>query len=140
MLPIVSQWPHKAAALLILVVALSGCGGSPNQRLMPAAAAPSNVDPGNGLAQSAEFAQMLTARRLKDLGDTNPNATISLVLTLEHRDEAALEKLIGDQETPGTADYQHFLTPQQFDERFGASAQTRSRKKRTRQRGLYSRK
>lgn len=53
-----------------------------------------------------------------DLGTADPSASQRLTLVLGLRDRAGLDQLIQDQATPGSADYQRWLTPAQFADRF----------------------
>ncbi len=54
---------------------------------------------------------------------TLPMDRMLLVLKRSAAQEAALEKLLSDQQTPGSADYHRWLTPQQFGQTFGMSDQ-----------------
>jgi uncharacterized protein (TIGR03437 family) len=64
------------------------------------------------------------ARPENDQGRVSPSLRLSWVtLTLAQSPEqqAALDKLIAGQQTPGSPDYHRWLTPEQFAERFGVS-------------------
>ncbi|MBV9156671.1 MAG: peptidase S53, partial [Acidobacteriaceae bacterium] len=52
-----------------------------------------------------------------------PMERMLLVLKRSPQQEAALAKLLADQQTPGSPDYHHWLTPQEFGQRFGVSDQ-----------------
>ena len=68
-----------------------------------------------GAASAAQAAQPAV-----DMGlAASQPANITLVLKLRHQDQ--LEDLIRQTVTPGSANYQRFLTTQQFAERFGAT-------------------
>ncbi|HLI95570.1 MAG TPA: protease pro-enzyme activation domain-containing protein, partial [Candidatus Baltobacteraceae bacterium] len=73
-----------------------------------------------------DFHQTLVSRRLSDMGEASAAQNVHLLITLAHRDEPGLQKLIADQETPDSPSYLHFLKPQEFDAQFGATPQTRS--------------
>jgi subtilase family serine protease len=46
--------------------------------------------------------------------------SVQFDIFLPLRDSAGLAALLADQQTPGTADYQRWLTPEEFTQRFGA--------------------
>lgn len=59
-----------------------------------------------------------------DQGRVTPSLAmpyITLNLTRSAAQETALEKLLVDQQTPGSPDYHRWLTPEEFGERFGTS-------------------
>ncbi|MGI4756491.1 MAG: protease pro-enzyme activation domain-containing protein, partial [Janthinobacterium lividum] len=63
--------------------------------------------------------RVATAERLGALpGDTKLNG-LSLILRPTDAQDAALTQLLADQQNPSKPDYHHWLTPQQFGERFG---------------------
>ena len=84
-----------------------------------------------------DFHQTLVSRRLSDMGEAGASQHVHLLITLAHRDEAGLQKLIADQETPGSASYLRFLQPQEFDAKFGAN--TRNEKSYQERAGLWNR-
>src|SRR5208337_2711984 len=43
---------------------------------------------------------------------------LNLKAFLALRNQADLDKLLADQQTPGSSEYQHWLTPKEFDARF----------------------
>jgi len=55
--------------------------------------------------------------------DSMPLDRIQIVLKRSTDQEAALEQLIRDQHTPGSANYHKWLTPEQFGQQFGPSDQ-----------------
>ena len=66
------------------------------------------------------------ANSLNDRGaapDSMPLEQLHLVLRRSAGQEAALKQLIADENTPGSANYHKWLTPAQFGEEFGPSAQ-----------------
>ncbi len=67
------------------------------------------------VAFPAAFSEMLQTKQLSDLGAAPASQDAHLVITLAHRDEAGLRQLIAEQRTPGSGEYERFLTPQQFD-------------------------
>jgi uncharacterized protein (TIGR03437 family) len=66
------------------------------------------------------------ARSEFDQGRVRPDATLDYV-TLELEPSAAqkadLEQLLAEQQNPGSPNYHHWLTPEQYADRFGVSAQ-----------------
>jgi uncharacterized protein (TIGR03437 family) len=50
-----------------------------------------------------------------------PMSYITLRLATSPAQQADLEKLLVDQQTPGSPDYHHWLTPEEYAQRFGAS-------------------
>lgn len=61
-----------------------------------------------------------------DQGRVDPNlvlSSVTMVLKPSDAQEAALEKLLTDQQNPASPDYHRWLTPEQFADRFGASAE-----------------
>lgn len=59
-----------------------------------------------------------------DQGRVTPSLAmpyITLTLARSASQKADLEKLLADQQTPGSPDYHHWLTPEEFGARFGAS-------------------
>jgi uncharacterized protein (TIGR03437 family) len=63
-------------------------------------------------------------RAANDAGRVDPSATISNV-TLNFaptaEQQAALDEFLASQQTPGSPDYHHWLTPEEFADRFGVS-------------------
>lgn len=53
-----------------------------------------------------------------DLGPLTPRP-LDVTMSLPLRDQAGLQSLIAAQNTPGNAQYHHFLTPAEFTQRFG---------------------
>ena len=53
------------------------------------------------------------------VGGVDPGETVPVMLTLPLRDPAGLDALIQRQNTPGSPDFQRFLTPAEFADRFG---------------------
>ncbi len=64
----------------------------------------------------------LVPSKAKDLGvaDQDSIAHFNVYLPLTHTD--ALATLLAEQTDPGSPNYHHWLTPQQFKERFGAKS------------------
>ncbi|MGH7750106.1 MAG: protease pro-enzyme activation domain-containing protein, partial [Candidatus Dormibacteria bacterium] len=58
-----------------------------------------------------------------DLGPLMPRA-LDVTMALPLRDQAGLRSLIAAQNTPGNAQYQHYLTPDQFTQRFAPDPAT----------------
>jgi len=66
------------------------------------------------------------ANAANDLGPVPPDRTlenITIVLSRSTEREAAFEKLLEDQQVPGSPDYHQWLTPAQIGERFGLGQQ-----------------
>jgi subtilase family serine protease len=76
---------------------------------------------------AGSFSQTLRAKGLTDVSKAAPLQNVHILITLAHQNQTALQKLIADQSTPHSASYKKFLTPKQFDTKFGASTQTRTR-------------
>ncbi len=57
------------------------------------------------------------------VGHLPSNQSMRLVLVLPHRNQAELEKLLKDLYDPYSSSYRHFLTVEEFTERFGPSQQ-----------------
>jgi subtilase family serine protease len=63
-------------------------------------------------------------RNATDLGDadaTVPAQRLTLILRASPAQEAALEKFLRDLQTPGSADYQRWITPAEFATRYGVA-------------------
>ena len=52
-------------------------------------------------------------------GDLSPATELHLAMSLPLRNEENLDKLLKDIYNPATSEYQHFLTPEEFTEKFG---------------------
>jgi uncharacterized protein (TIGR03437 family) len=64
------------------------------------------------------------ARTEFDRGRVAPGlelSTVMLTLSQTADQKTALDQLVKEQQTPGSANYHHWLTPEQYAERFGAS-------------------
>ncbi len=61
------------------------------------------------------------AQQLGSLPSDTALTSLSLVLKPTDVQDAALTQLLADQQNPASASYQHWLTPEQFGERFGAA-------------------
>jgi uncharacterized protein (TIGR03437 family) len=65
------------------------------------------------------------ARPENDQGRVLPSRTLSyvtLALAQSESQQADLDQLLADQQTPGSPNYHHWLTPEDFAQRFGVSA------------------
>jgi uncharacterized protein (TIGR03437 family) len=63
-------------------------------------------------------------RTASDLGRVSPGmemSTVMLTLSPSAAQKTALTQLLKDQQTPGSANYRRWLTPEQYAEQFGAS-------------------
>jgi subtilase family serine protease len=94
----------RAAALVVIALAsaLAACGPS---------AAPGPVSAG----------------ALRRLGPTDPARVLRLTLMLAGQAPEALDRTLADLTTPAAASYRHFLSPDQFAARFGATPATATR-------------
>ena len=98
-----SSW-FKAASLAALLMA--GVGGA-------------HADPSVKL--SGHVARWVA--KASKVGAANENQTVKLAAFLGFRNQDQLTSLIAQQSTPGSADYNHYLTAAQFRQRFAPSAQ-----------------
>ncbi|GAA2793935.1 protease pro-enzyme activation domain-containing protein [Kitasatospora sp. CM 4170] len=57
--------------------------------------------------------------RSEKKGDVPADQQLSVAVSLKLRDTAGLDRFLASVATPGTPEYGHYLTPQQFTERFG---------------------
>jgi subtilase family serine protease len=113
----------------LMLVLLAGCAGTQNA----GSAIPSVAVATNRIAPLAENASSrgtaviasvpsLSAVGAHDLGRSPSNATLRIAVTLRYRNEERLEKLVASQSDAGSADYHHWLTSAQFNERFSPLA------------------
>jgi subtilase family serine protease len=58
------------------------------------------------------------------LGAASPTAPARALISLKHRNEAALRRFIATVSDPNSAGYAHYLTPAQFDARYAPSTST----------------
>src|SRR5580700_9889361 len=88
---------------------------------------------------SAGVSAQQTAQRVTLTGHIHPKATpendrgrvpptlklsyVTLTLTQSAAQKADLAKLLAEQQNPSSPNYRHWLTPEQYADRFGASAQ-----------------
>jgi subtilase family serine protease len=63
------------------------------------------------------------ARSAVDRGKTDSNQRVDVRVWLAGRDPKGLDSYAQAVSTPGSAQYRHFLTPTQFNQRFGPSKQ-----------------
>jgi len=63
----------------------------------------------------------VTSRIAPLVGHLPANQNLELTLVLQHRNQAGLEQLLSDLYNPSSASYRHFLTVEQFTEKFGPS-------------------
>jgi hypothetical protein len=97
---------HVTLALLLFMVPIW-----PGQAL----ASPGPVTLPQGLSPIAQSGQ--------DLGRLLGNMPIQLAVILSLRNEKTLQNLIAAQNTPGSPQYHHFLTPEQFVESYSPTTQ-----------------
>ncbi|HWE69219.1 MAG TPA: S53 family peptidase [Acidimicrobiales bacterium] len=58
------------------------------------------------------------------IGPTDPNAQVSVDISLKPRDPAALDAFVREVSTPGSPEFRHYLSPGAFGPRFGPTAAT----------------
>ena len=84
-----------------------------------------------GAAVVASQAQSMMTHHVRDLvrngqaqsnGRLPQNQMMNLDIVLPVRDQAGLDKFVADVSDPSSANYRHFLTPQEFTARFGPTA------------------
>ena len=103
-------------ALLIGMVLLGACGGVPTQQPQPQhKAVASPLPPLSGLPLEALKGQII--------GLMPPNQTLQLTIALK-MDRQGLAQVAQDIYDSSSAQYGHYLTPQQIAVQFGASDQT----------------
>jgi subtilase family serine protease len=96
-------------AALAAAVALVAVGAS---SISPARADPSGT--------SLQFSVMPPSQvGAEALGVTNPSKSVHLDFVLKPRDESDLARFAHDVSTPGNKLYGHYLTPQEFKDRYG---------------------
>ncbi|RDS81734.1 hypothetical protein DWU98_10985 [Dyella monticola] len=80
-----------------------------------------------GASAAANAAQFYThhvrdavsSHTAQQVGDLPANKLMSLNVVLPLRDQAGLDAFVADVDNPASANYRHFLTPQEFTARFG---------------------
>ncbi len=97
----------SASAVLAAVPVPSSAAGALGPMLVPVHGGQGSVPPGATL-----------------VGPTPTNTNLSLVVTLQPRDPAALTAAVQATSDPASPDYRHFLTPAQFASRFGPTSAT----------------
>jgi kumamolisin len=70
----------------------------------------------NGLSSQSQV------ESLHDMGRATSGTQVNLAVVLKYRNQDELDKLVEDQADPGSGQYHHFLSQQQFVEKFGATA------------------
>lgn len=76
------------------------------------------------LAGNVHPKALVAAQAGNDRGRVTPSLAmpyITLTLAPSASQQAALEKLLVEQQTPGSPNYQHWLTPEEFGQQFGTS-------------------
>ena len=61
--------------------------------------------------------------RLPQLGPMPANSILQMEIDLQPQNRAALDQLVAEQQDPNSPNYQKWLTPEEFDRRFGVSQQ-----------------
>src|SRR5262252_8411502 len=75
--------------------------------------------------QTAEGGRVLSghvpeaARELLPISDVSPADRLQLAIGLAVRDPAGLDAFVREVSDPGSPSFRHYLTPEQFTERFG---------------------
>jgi pseudomonalisin/xanthomonalisin len=106
----------RRAAIGSVVVAMLSAGALAAR---PAAAATPDGSPATGVLGTVPT----LLRDALDLGPLVPRP-LDVTMALPLRDQAGLRSLIAAQNTPGNAEYHHFLTPDQFAQRFAPDPAT----------------
>ncbi len=117
-MPTLARPAAQSAGLLLLFLAASAANAQTPRRI----AGP--IDPSRPVA----LAQKPNARwkAARDLGPLDPETRISylrLIIRPADAQAAALEQLLEAQRDPSSPDYQRWLTPEEFADRFAASAE-----------------
>lgn len=106
--------------LLILEVACSSRGAIP-----PLGSADTSSRQLSGMSQDVSTvvatAPSLQSIGARDLGAAAAQTTLSVAVTLRYHDQADLDRLVETQTARGSAQYHHWLTNAQFNERFAPS-------------------
>lgn len=120
----------RSALAIFVGLSIVACGGrGGGNALVPDATHSQPIPTSSTAPNVGTFAETLATKQMTDAGPSAAGQAVHLVVTLSHRDENGLQQLIRDQGTPGSSSYKQFLTPAQFDARFGASLMTRTRVK-----------
>ena len=78
------------------------------------------ASPARAATDRVEFSKnVLPLAGATDLGKSSPTATMEIGIGLKHPDAAGEAALAKAQQDRSSADYHHFLTPQQYADRFG---------------------
>lgn len=104
-------------------VALAAAAATVAGLAVPALAVSPAATTGGWVATQTQALTLTDATRT---GTAAPDTALRLTLGLAPRNRTGLAALIKAQTTPGTADYEHFLTPAKFTSRFAATTATAS--------------
>lgn len=115
------RWQHYRSVLSLFLVAVFVASCGEHRTAGPSVMPPQSTSK----KPRSTFAEILAAQQLSDIGPTAATESVHLLISLAHRNQAQRDQLIHDQATPGSPSYLHFLTPQQFDQQFGALPSTR---------------
>src|SRR5580698_8196274 len=70
----------------------------------------------NGLRSTSQ------TESIRDMGRATLTTQVNLAVVLKYRNQDELDKLVEDQTDPGSGQFHHFLSQQQFVEKFGPTA------------------
>ena len=81
--------------------------------------------PAQAAPQMAIYPNLVIPALARDvgIGPTDPASSITLGIAVTHPDTAGEDRYLRDEYTPGTSGYHRFLTPAQWQARFGVSPQ-----------------
>ncbi len=108
-----SKTAHHRVFLLALALAIPLVASS---RAQDSSTADSSQNP-------AVAADVLQEPDVQDLGRRSPGAMIDILVTVRFNHEDALEQLLSEQSDPSSANYHKYLTPAEFAQRFGPTAE-----------------
>lgn len=114
---------RNLSILALCALLQAGCSG---QGAIPAA---QGQLPPSGPAVAAAVADATVASaaplaglRLRDAGPADARTMLALALTLRYRDADRLDRLVAEQSNPGSAEYRHWLSNEQFAASFAPSS------------------
>ncbi len=116
---------RSALAALLIAALATACNGGSHSGMLPTSSGSSSgsVAPGTLTGFNWGREELANATYVRPLA-SNENYAISMNVGLELQDEAGLLTYAREASTPGSAQYRHFLTPQQIGSAFGASSAT----------------
>jgi hypothetical protein len=111
--------------MILPIACAMSCGTTPPQEASPTAASGPGLG-GNGVDGLVEIRGHVPVwsalgHDTGPLADDEPIEHVTAVLTRTPQQEDGLQALLRDQVTRGSADYHHWVTPEEIADRFGAS-------------------